>query len=621
MAKFRLFCAGASDVGKHRAANEDAILLLREEGVFSVADGMGGAAGGQFASGEVVAAISRCLFGGGPPRDLAAKASAVRDAVQKASRSILRWAEGEGFKGCGTTLVTLLLDLAMRQEALVLHAGDSRVYVCRRGTLKQLTRDHSVASILKGRAAAASLFDNVVTRAVGLRETVDLEETTFMYEDGDLFLLCSDGLTKAVPEDQILRGLRGARVTALEEAARALVRAANDAGGQDNVSISREEPVIKIRKEFWAKLARYALKEAASQNDPMYLAVARRCLFETLPLYARAGREWTDEEKCQAALTNFQEQVPEVVVRNYLPINETTHFIVQHLPSGGYAPCPFLETFLHQPAGQGRYARILPPRMNLVLQAREGGKVAGKQAFSMPFVLVPDGALDGSATPGNRNAGYVSPFYLAATETPLEAMRCYRDDARRGDGRFTNAYTGIVQGNTSGQPEAPYAEATSAEAMEFCNWLSVRDGLQPVYVLKDGAWSADLLKSGFRLPTVAEWSYAARFGAEAAAGGETRRSEEEEAICYGGGAKLPRLPRLNLASPLGLCEMSGNVWEICVDDATPLDPVLQGGSAASRIKEEVTPGSPKSVKHGWEHDKTIKHIGFRVMRPVPVQHY
>jgi serine/threonine protein phosphatase PrpC len=222
-----------TDTGLQRRANEDS--LLARSPLFVVADGMGGAQ-----AGEVASKIAVESFHGGLPHDarpeeaLAAHALAANTRIHELSRQNSEQA------GMGTTLTAVYVG---EQEVAIAHVGDSRAYCLRDGELLRLTDDHSLVDelIREGRLTPEEAEEHpqrsIITRALGPEETVEIDTRSFRARPGDIYLLCSDGLTSMVPEAQlveILRGHAGSRLRGLGEA---LIAAANRAGGRDNITV------------------------------------------------------------------------------------------------------------------------------------------------------------------------------------------------------------------------------------------------------------------------------------------------------------------------------------------------------------------------------------------------
>lgn len=242
MSSAHIFSAERSDTGKKRRNNEDAALSLPERGVFCVADGMGGAEEGEVASRAVVDAMNNAFDGTANSFNAATaleKAKSVRKAVNEASCRIKKRADARGVQGTGTTVVVLALDDGFPVRALILHAGDSRAYIFRDSRLRRLTHDHSIAEALRvrDRDELPPMFRGIITRAVGIDYTVDLEETPADVAAGDLFMLCSDGLTGMLSDKALENILRQRATGSLEEAAGMLIDEANRAGGADNISV------------------------------------------------------------------------------------------------------------------------------------------------------------------------------------------------------------------------------------------------------------------------------------------------------------------------------------------------------------------------------------------------
>jgi PPM family protein phosphatase len=226
---------GATDAGKVRANNEDALLVGegRDETLFVVADGIGG-----FEAGEVASRIAVDVL-----RELEPGAS-FEAAIREANRRILAVGRGdERLSGMGTTIVATRFG-GTREEpvAEIAHVGDSRAYLLRGGSLRPLTEDHSlVAELVRSGdltrdQAAEHPQKNLITRALGAEEEVEVDTVVLPVEAGDRLLLCSDGLTDMVPEANIGEILAGSPGNP-EKPARTLVSAALDAGGSDNVTV------------------------------------------------------------------------------------------------------------------------------------------------------------------------------------------------------------------------------------------------------------------------------------------------------------------------------------------------------------------------------------------------
>jgi PPM family protein phosphatase len=221
----------ATDTGRQRRANEDS--LLARPPLFVVADGMGGAQAGEVASRIAVESFVEGLPDqSDPERGLASRVQAANARIHELSQSNVEQA------GMGTTLTTLYVG---EQEVVLAHVGDSRAYCLRDGALLKLTDDHSLVDelIREGKLTPAEAEEHpqrsIITRALGPEATVEVDLRSFRARSADVYLLCSDGLTSMVSEPQIEEILR--RRTSLEEAGQALIAAANEAGGRDNITV------------------------------------------------------------------------------------------------------------------------------------------------------------------------------------------------------------------------------------------------------------------------------------------------------------------------------------------------------------------------------------------------
>jgi protein phosphatase len=233
----------AVDVGRARDNNEDAVALDESLALAVLADGMGGYNAGEVASDmatkRIQADFGAWLRQHGAQASDTDVAQALNTCVVETNRAIFDAGRTDpDCAGMGTTLVVALL---RDDRLLVGHVGDSRAYRLRGGHLKQITRDHSVmqeyidAGLLSPEQAAASVRRNLVTRAVGVEQRVRLEHHLHEVEPGDIYLLCSDGLSDMLHSSVIARLLL--QHNSLAAAGQALLDAANEAGGRDNISL------------------------------------------------------------------------------------------------------------------------------------------------------------------------------------------------------------------------------------------------------------------------------------------------------------------------------------------------------------------------------------------------
>jgi protein phosphatase len=231
----RLAAIGASDVGHKRRHNEDAFLVMPEAGLFAVADGLGGHTSGEVASRMAVEELAARFAGlpGSPEQRLRTAFALANRAVH--ARSLL----DPLLAGMGTTLVAA--HFAEGGTLAVAHAGDSRAYLFRTGELRRLTEDHSLLQdyIRQSRPTPAEIeaypHKNVIVRALGMRDTVEADVSLVELQEGDLVLLCCDGLFGMVSDEEMAGILRGEGAEILR-ANQLLVDAANRAGGADNVT-------------------------------------------------------------------------------------------------------------------------------------------------------------------------------------------------------------------------------------------------------------------------------------------------------------------------------------------------------------------------------------------------
>jgi protein phosphatase len=237
---------GATDVGRRRASNEDAFLVDDSLGLYVVADGMGGHAAGEVASHEAVETIHGMVKQGlralpdlvGPLTNEHARAACrlIEGAVQAATYMIYALAELDREKsGMGTTISALL---TLGDYAVTAQVGDSRIYQIRDGTVSQITEDHTLISwqmrqgLITPEEARRSPHRNVITRAVGNRDYVEVDTGLIVLAPGDRFLLCSDGLHGYLQQEEI----SVVTILGAETAVQRFIQIANDRGGKDNIT-------------------------------------------------------------------------------------------------------------------------------------------------------------------------------------------------------------------------------------------------------------------------------------------------------------------------------------------------------------------------------------------------
>jgi protein phosphatase len=248
MAKFRVYSWGSTDVGMKRDHNEDSYLLAPDLNLYIVADGMGGHAGGEMASGISVRTVekhvrlNKQLVDPNVSHDGRIENSPVArllsDAVRGACNAVFQKSQQvRELQGMGTTTTSILFH---DRHAFVAHVGDSRAYLIRDKNISRITNDHSwvfeqvQAGMLTEAEAEKHPLRNVITRALGGALSVNPDAAEVESKAGDVYLLCSDGLTGMVPEDEILRIVTAA--DNVDDACQQLIDVANERGGLDNVT-------------------------------------------------------------------------------------------------------------------------------------------------------------------------------------------------------------------------------------------------------------------------------------------------------------------------------------------------------------------------------------------------
>jgi len=269
---------GLTDVGRKRRHNEDAYLLDAERGLFVVADGMGGHAAGEVASRITVESIQEYIAATDEQHEnswpfgfnsrVSLEGNRLTTAVEKANEKVMRAVQNRPeLKGMGTTVVAALFDA---ERATLVHVGDSRAYLFRDGELRRLTDDHSWvqeqvnAGILSEDEAKSHPLKNVVTRALGGAAHVSVDLIEVPVRPGDRFLLCSDGLTGMLPDEDLFAHFQSEGD--LEKTVRRLIDMANDRGGVDNVTAILVEVEPDAADKGGGRARREAIRQPASAS-------------------------------------------------------------------------------------------------------------------------------------------------------------------------------------------------------------------------------------------------------------------------------------------------------------------------------------------------------------------
>jgi PPM family protein phosphatase len=241
---------GTTDIGRSRSSNEDAFGVLDDQHLYIVADGMGGHAAGEVASQMAVEVVrdyiastqhqTEITLPFDVPPEWPRPAQQLVVAAKLANQKIFELGRSEPkLTGMGTTLVCLLVDGA---TAYITHAGDSRAYLIRGGTIQQITQDHSLVNeyirqgLLLPEEASSHPLKHVITRAMGSNPKIDLDLQNIPLREGDMFLLCSDGLSNVATDQEIYDRLNDCNKR-LEEGCKRLIELAFEKGSDDNITV------------------------------------------------------------------------------------------------------------------------------------------------------------------------------------------------------------------------------------------------------------------------------------------------------------------------------------------------------------------------------------------------
>ncbi len=245
----RVDCGSISDVGRKRKSNEDNYCANDREGLYVVADGMGGHAAGEVASELATQTIEEFIkltssdaditWPFGLDEKLSLSGNRLKTAIRFANGKLVEKVQEDAeCEGMATTVAAVLLD---KDQAHIAHVGDSRVYLVRDNTIRQLTSDHSwvneqvISGLIDSEQARTHPLRNVVTRALGGKEGLEIDLQVLDLEAGDMLLICSDGLTSMIEDGEILEVVQAGGLQ-VNQVVRELVDAANESGGEDNIT-------------------------------------------------------------------------------------------------------------------------------------------------------------------------------------------------------------------------------------------------------------------------------------------------------------------------------------------------------------------------------------------------
>jgi PPM family protein phosphatase len=233
--------AAATDVGMQRKNNEDANVVIEEASFCAVADGMGGHLGGEIASHIAIETLQAAFKGRNGTSNERKDAELLSKSIKNANKEIYRRGNADAtLRNMGTTIVACVLS---GEFVVTANVGDSRIYRLRDGEFSQVTEDHSWVgelrkkNLISAEDARTHPLKNIITRALGMEPAVEVDVKWEKAKPGDVYLLCSDGLTDLVPDDEI-RAILSKHGKDLAAACKDLIAAANSAGGTDNITVS-----------------------------------------------------------------------------------------------------------------------------------------------------------------------------------------------------------------------------------------------------------------------------------------------------------------------------------------------------------------------------------------------
>lgn len=404
----------------------------------------------------------------------------------------------------------------------------------------------------------------------------------------------------------------------LDDASARLENARLSVSQPEYEDVRNDAEVKKEQERLWLHIAENAIGWHRNTKDGRFLAAARGALWGAASL--QGARR--NSQVCSEVIKKWTEQSKQVDFSKFLPLPLSDTFTILKDANGQPARNLFTEALLKTAEFSQSAAAMLPAGVSVVLRSKAAKD--GIPDVTMDLVLAPAAKTEKGAIP--------DPFYIAKVETTHGMMRCYRDGAKTELARDTallKYFSGKLGTQSIQQNDYPFQLSAISEAFEFCNWLSLVSGFQPVYRREPGGdnWTANFQADGFRVPTDPEWEYAARFGIDwypapdsvpwQKIKEELDRDHSDTVVWfYYKSGPRPSIAEAKFHYPLGVLDLCGNMGELTMQNAKwqnmekeQIGMVVCGGNFKHRTADKVMPWSRVNFE-------TAENVGFRIVLPV-----